>query len=529
MKPFTRTLAYGMAAGAIALPWLNSSASGPSPAMMQTLVTLLGAAVLLLLLALRQLSGAELARAAALGWLLAALISSVIGLLQYFGASAAFAPLVNVTPMGEAFANLRQRNQFATLTNIGLAVLLWWVAQRPPAAEEGRSQVRVPAALLWLMAALLALGNATTSSRTGAAQLLALGLCLGVWSVFDKKVDGRGTPRTAVQLLLFAGAIYGVAALWLLPRLAGLDAVTQGALAHFVEGNSACGGRRTLWGNVLYLIAQKPWLGWGWGELSYAHYITLYPGARFCDILDNAHDLPLHLAVELGLPAALLLCTGALVLALRERPWREQDPARRMAWAVLTMILLHSMVEYPLWYAPFLMAATLCLVLLRRSSLPSDSVTPAASRSRYAAAAAAGAAFAVLAVTAYTAWDYHRVSQIFLSPSERATAYRDDTLGKLQGSWIFRNHVRYAELTTTTVTRDNATKVHAMALELLHFSPEARVLEKLIESDAQLGLNDEAVFHMQRFRAAFPEEYAHWLKAGADDADPVSDDSQPAP
>jgi uncharacterized membrane protein YhaH (DUF805 family) len=316
-------------------------------------------------------------------------------------------------------------------------------------------------------------------------------------------------------------------ALWLLPRLAGLDAVTQGALAHFIEGNSACGGRRTLWGNVLYLIAQKPWLGWGWGELSYAHYITLYPGTRFCDILDNAHDLPLQLAVELGVPAAVLLCTGALVLAVRARPWREHDPARRMAWGVLAVILLHSMVEYPLWYAPFLMAAMLCLVLLGPSRSEAGSTIPnGRSLAREVLAAACAA---LLAITAYAAWDYHRVSQIFLSPSERAAAYRDDTLAKLQGSWLFRNHVRYAELTTTTVTRNNAAQMHRLALELLHFSPEARVLKKLIESDAQLGLNEEALFHMQRFRAAFPEEYAHWLKAGADDADSVNDELEPAP
>ncbi len=500
--------------------------------MMQTLATSLGAAVLLLLLALNQLSGVALARAVALGWLLAALVSSVIGLLQYFGVSAALAPLVNVTPLGEAFANLRQRNQFATLTNIGLAVLLWWLAQRPAASEEGDTTRRMPIALGWFMAALLALGNATTSSRTGAVQLLALGLCLGVWSLFDKKVQGAGTQRSTAHLLLFAVLVYGVAALWLLPRLAGLDAATQGAAAHFVQGNSACGGRRTLWSNVLYLIAQKPWLGWGWGELSYAHYITLYPGTRFCDILDNAHDLPLQLAVELGVPAALLLCFGALVFALRQRPWREQDPARRMAWAVLILILVHSMVEYPLWYAPFSMAATLCLALLLRSHLASGSGAHVrtARGSRYASAAAAGAAVALLAVTAHTAWDYHRVSQIFLSPSQRDEAYRDDTLAKLQGSWLFSKHVRFAELTSIAVTRSNAATAHAMALEVLHFSPEARVISRLIESDAQLGLNDEALFHMQRFRAAFPDEYAHWLKTGADDADEadaISDDLEP--
>ncbi len=524
MNSFPRPFARGIAALAIAAPWLNPLASGPAPATQQTMVTLASAAVLLLLLALRQLAGNELARAVAWGWLMAALVSSVIGLLQYFGVSDMVSPLVNFVGPGEAFANLRQRNQFATLTNIGLAVLLWWVAQEPTASATGRSPAHVPAALGWAMAALLALGNATTSSRTGAAQLLFLGLGAGIWTYLDRATVVKTRQPRPWQLLLFAAVIYGVAALWLLPWLAGLDAMTQGALGHFIQGNTACGGRRSLWSNVLYLIAQRPWLGWGWGELSYAHYITLYPGERFCDILDNAHDLPLHLAVELGVPIAVLLCGSALLLGVRARPWCERDPARRMAWGVLAMIVVHSIVEYPLWYGPFLMAAVLCLVFLGRPRFRPDVVNATDDRPVRGPIVAVAGAFAVLVFTAYMAWDYHRVSQIFLSPSDRSPAYREDTLAKVQGSWLFRNHVRYAELTTTTVTRSNADEMHALALQLLHFSPEARVLEKLIESATLLGLDDEALFHMQRFRAAYAEEYAQWLKTGAQDAEPAGEE-----
>ncbi len=108
---------------------------------------------------------------------------------------------------------------------------------------------------------------------------------------------------------------------------------------------------------MLHLIAQKPLAGWGWGELDYAHFRTLYDGPRFCDILDNAHNLPfLHVAVELGVPLALLCMGGALVWAWRRQPWREQDTRRQLGWAVLALVTLHSMLEYPLWYGPFQIA-----------------------------------------------------------------------------------------------------------------------------------------------------------------------------
>src|SRR6185369_1680135 len=172
----------------------------------------------------------------------------------------------------------------------------------------------------------------------------------------------------------------------------------------------ACSSRTVLWSNVLQLIGQKPWLGWGWGNLDYAHYLTLYEGPRFCDILDNAHNLPLHLAVELGVPAALLVVGGVLCAVARARPWAEADPGRQLGWAVLAVIAVHSLLEYPLWYGPFQIAFGLCLGLLWPAARPA--VEPAVGAARTSAASLALMAV-VAAACAYAAWDYHRVSEIY--------------------------------------------------------------------------------------------------------------------
>lgn len=498
-------MSHWLATLAIALPWLNPFSWGPSPPVVQTLVTLVGAAVLLGLLALRQLEGVSLARAAILGWLMAALISSVMGIVQYFGASAALAPWVDGTGMGYAFANLRQPNQYATLTNIGLAALLWWAAQVPTMGEAGADRSRTHQVAVWCMAALLAVGNAISSSRTGMVQLLLLGLLVAVWRHFETRSSRRTVSALTRQLILIALAVYGLALLTM-PRIVGLEPDSHGLLARLALGDRHCISRITLWGNVLHLIAQKPWLGWGWGELSYAHYITLYPGVRFCAILDNAHNLPLHLAVELGVPAAVLLCVGAIALTVRVRPWLAREPEKRVAWAVLSVILLHSMLEYPLWYGPFLTAAILCLLVLELPRPVTGFAMSTKNKPLYKTLAAALAAIVLVAIVAFAAWDYHRISQVFLEPSARDPIYQGDPLAKSKGSWLFRKHERYAELTTTPVTASNAVEMHAMALELLHFSPEPSVIEKLIESAKQLGLDDEVLAHTQRLRAAFPEE-----------------------
>ena len=69
------------------------------------------------------------------------------------------------------------------------------------------------------------------------------------------------------------------------------------------DTSGACGAP-VLWSNMLHLISLKPWTGWG-GELSYAHYITLFPEERFLRAAGQRHNLP---------------CT-----------WRWNGPARRAA------------------------------------------------------------------------------------------------------------------------------------------------------------------------------------------------------
>jgi abortive infection bacteriophage resistance protein len=125
------------------------------------------------------------------------------------------------------------------------------------------------------------------------------------------------------------------------------------------------------------------------------------------------------------------------------------------------------------------------------------------------------AAAFMLAGAAYTAWDYYRISQLYLATSQRAPAYRDNTFEKVKGTWLFARQVRFAELTTTEVTPDNAAMINAMAHELLHFSPEARVVEKLIESAELLGRDEEVQAFLARYQAAFPTAHALWVKTRA--------------
>jgi O-antigen ligase len=471
----------------LTLPWLNPFTFGPTSSVVPLLFTWACVAVLLVMLALRGVNGSvdSLARVAAGAWLAAAILSAMIGLIQYFGYSWLADGWINHTGRGEAFGNLRQRNQFATLMNIGFAALLWWT---------GCNGVRhaLPRVLILCAAVILGLGNAASSSRTGLLQLMLLLSLALLWGEWRQRRTG---------LLLMATGLAYVLGLLMLPWLVGMDPFSGTAWSRLQAGNDACFSRLTLWGNVWHLITQKPWLGWGWGELDYAHLITLYPGERFCDILDNAHNLPLHLAVELGLPLATLFCLGVAWALWRGKPWGEANVSRKMAWSVLAVLGLHSLLEYPLWYGPFQVAAATSLLLLWPRG-----------RQRLTRPGLLMVAGVLLSMAcAYIAWDYHRISQIYRSVAERAPAYRTNTLQKLKASRLFADQVKFAELTITPLTVANADELHALAAEMLHFSPEARVMEILIESAVMRGLDDEAAFYLQRFQIAFPERHAVWV------------------
>ena len=475
---------------AVALPFLFSVTDAPTANFWPLLASWLCGATLLAVAALDGAGAREAwARRLALGLAVAAVVGAVIGLAQYVAGDLGLSPWVHASVPGQAVGNLRQRNQQASLLSLGAWALLWWTLHGTGwlRRRQGLVNVLVAVAMVWI-----ALASAATASRTGALQwLLVLGLLLA-W-----RRTGAGAPlRLALAVLLVF-----VAASWVLPELLWrLEGVRADALFHrFGTDSHMCTSRRVLWSNMLTLIAQKPWLGWGWGELDYAHYVTLFPGERFCVLLDNAHNLPLHLAVELGVPAAAALCWGVLAWVLYQRPWRETEPTRQLAWGVLAIIGLHSLLEYPLWYGPFQIVALVSAALLlwpRRVVLP-------------AWAGVLGAAL-VVAVCGFAAWDYFRVSQLYKSNAQRAAAYREDTQAKVGHSVLFANQLDFARLTTTAPTRENARRVHALARELLHYSPEPRVIEPLIESAVLLGWEEEAAFHMKRYRIAYPQDYERW-------------------
>jgi O-antigen ligase len=405
----------------------------------------------------------------------------------------------------QVWGALLQKNQFASLMALGLlAVLIAW--QNRWMDQKLANATGLFGRVAWILSvgciAFLALAAATSASRTGALQWVF------ITSFF---ILYRGARSHTKGLAIFALLAYLGFTLMLPWLLGALPLGTTGLLGRADDPNAF--SRIALWSNVVELIAQKPWLGHGWRSLAYAHYSTEFSGVRFMELLDNAHNLPLHLAVELGLPAAAAFCGLVGWLIWKNRPWAESRADRQLAWGILMVIGIHSLVEYPLWYGPFFMTALICVGILcgdvwRKWLL-------GITESAQSAINLGIKAFAVvlLACTAFAAFDYHRVSQIYLQPEERSEWYKADALGAAQRSVLFQSHAKFAELVITPMSRENAPRILALSSELVEWSPESRVIEKLIESATMMELSDVAAFHLRRYKMAYPQAYAAWSRS----------------
>ncbi len=450
-------------------------------------------------------------------WIVAAVISSVLGVLQYLDMASALSPWVNQPAFkGDAFANLRQRNQFASLTSIGLVALL--AASYALLQLEGKTQARrfirqpLTFATAFVLLNVLAIGAACSMSRTAVLQWVAVSVLALLWAWRQRVARVQNVHILQTQqgphnsfawwTLVLSAPLLLLLWSFVMPLLSQHITGQQGAnLVLRVAGTSGdygvCGSRSVLWTNVWQLIVQKPVFGWGWAETDLAHFLTLYPGQRFCDILDNAHNLPLHLALEFGVPLAvgILLCVVRWVWV--RKPLQEREIGRVIAWGVLLVVGLHSLLEYPLWYGPFQMAVGLSVGLLWAVT-PAQTSSATTDSAGIATTSKASEAWSLLLATLffmaclYAAWDFNRVSQIYKPVAQRDPTYSSNPLAYAKQSWLFRNQAEFAELTLQPVTASNAQAVYDQAQRVVHYSPEARVVQRLIDSARLLGHDDEA-------------------------------------
>ena len=166
---------------------------------------------------------------------------------------------------------------------------------------------------------------------------------------------------------------------------------------------------------------------------------------------------------------------------------------------------MHSMLEFPLWYGPFQLVAVLAIVILILPVRPVELAPATATRWQVGLLVAC----VVWVAGAYLiSNDFRRTASLYQLPQYREAQWRALTAREVsETSDFFTNQAEFAWLTTTTVTADNAVQMHAMARRMLHYSPEPRVITKLIDSSRILGMTGEVNEQMALFEIAYPDAF----------------------
>ncbi len=460
-----------LALAATAAPWW---AGLPWTLALSAIGTLAAAALLVIVGA--ALARAGLAAAAFEALCIALLVSGVIG--AAIGGVQVFAPqwsdgtLIASIAEGRAAGNLRQPNHLSSLLLWSLVALVW-LYERQALGRRAASA----------LALLLLAGVVQTGSRTGMLGVLLL----AAWGGLDRRLS-----RPARVLLLAAPVVYAL--LWgALGTWAHQTEHLFGGDAQLAKGDISS-SRFAIWANTIALIASHPWLGVGWGEFNFAWSLTPFPG-RPVAFFDHTHNLVLQLAVELGVPLALL------VLALLGRAlwcaWRSglesPDPLTgltlRAAFVIVLMMAVHSQFEYPLWYAHFLLPTAFAFGLC----LGGGGSAPAVPAGRRPSSLRLGAALLLLGGCA-ALYDYQRVVAIFAPGAAAAPLAERIADGKR--SWLFGHHADYAAVTNADAVADPG---EAFA-RVPHYLLDTRLMMAWARSLDEAGRTDAARHVAQRLQ-----------------------------
>lgn len=388
---------------------------------------------------------------------------------------------------GRAVGNLRQPNHLSSLA-------LWSAAAVVPLLEA-RKLSRWLAAVLF---AAIVFSVELTASRTGMVGVLVM----AAWGLVDRRL-----ARFTRVMLVGGVAVYALASMGM-TWWAHVHHHTSGVEVRLGETDISS-SRFGIWSNTWSLIKANPLTGVGFGEFNFAWSLTPFPG-RPIAFFDHTHNIVLQLAVELGLPLG-----GLLVVALAAALWQafrramavegERGAGCRAAFVMVFMMAVHSQVEYPLWYAYFLLPTAWlwgCCLGARAGDEPALAPSAAGFLAR---AMPVLAGTLMIAGAAVALQQYMAVSRIFEPGSDNRPL--EQRIAEGERSILFGHHAYYADATVTDPPQGAWAAFGVAPYYLL----DTRLMIAWAQALAGRGDLDRARHIVQRLREFHRPESAEFL------------------
>ncbi len=406
--------------------------------------------------------------------------------IQLFHLEARVSPLVvayNVTVERRPFGNMAQANHLATYIAFAMAGALFLVQTR-----------RIAVAIWALVSTLFAVGLALTVSRGPWLQMGVI-VVAGFWMAFAQTRAEPQMRRSHRQ--------------WLIPIALGVMFFVVNALIrwanvryHLELGQSAAdrfkdagqiAPRLALWKYGWTMFRTHPLMGVGWGEFpSYQYQFAKTLGG--VEIANNSHDIFIDLLAKTGLIGLAIVLFGLITWLVRVVR-APQSAARVFGIALIGVLVMHALVEYPQQYMFFLLPAMFVFGLLETRPLR---LVPA----RLSFGAFAVVVFGGIAALYPVFRDYARAEVLYYG-ARPAEQYRADP------SFLFQAWGEYGMATLLPMNSMDLQHKLAMHRQAMALLPGETVLRRYAVLQALSGDTAAAFDTVERLKI-FAQELKDW-------------------
>lgn len=422
--------------------------------------------------------------------LLGAELNAAAGILQHYRWHTWLDSVITVKTSLAVYGNMAQPNHFADYISLGLISL---------GLLHMRAKLRVWQVLLLVMPLLFVL--VLSGSRSAWFYLLAMNMLALVWL----RRDPSGKPLMRYTLLLLLG--FGLMHLIVqMPALSGAAGSIDTVQRMFAEAKSGS-VRLYLWRESVHIFLQYPWLGAGFGQFAWQHFIWVQElhATHVVGLYNNAHNLVMQLAAEMGL-AGIGVLFATLALWVRQA-WRSEYTLYHW-WghAVLAVLAIHSLLEYPLWYAYFLGVAAITLGVM-------DNTTYRLEMRNLGRLAVASMLLLSLLSMAQLLVGYRSLHGLtVMRPTSAADeSYYDrvnKNLAEVNGKPMLYPYAEYFMSSMIEASAAHLDEKLALNGRVMHFVPVSTVVYRQAWLLALSGRTDEAKIQLERAIWSYPGDFA---------------------
>jgi O-antigen ligase len=302
--------------------------------------------------------------------LLTGTATAIIAMCQWLTLDAYIPGMVNMRNAVRPYANFAQPNNMATFLVMSLMACLYLYESQ-----------KVKTWVLSLCALLIVFAIALSQSRTSWVACLCI-LLYGAYQQYQGFIRLKWYCSLAwLGVFITFILLLPMLTQWMAQLSDANIAQTKGVIARATGDMS----RLAIWEQMLHAIADRPWFGYGWNQTSVA-YTLVSEHAQGPVWIRSAHNFILDFVLWNGLLLALPFLAYFVYWGYQLHK-QVNSVESVMGILMVGAVLIHAMLEFPQYYAYFLLPVGFILGLIQsQSTTKTVTVSPHYMRIGYAAA-----------------------------------------------------------------------------------------------------------------------------------------------